>query len=206
MINEVNKTIQLLLQGKHPETINVEAGRDQAERELVKTVNQLVDFIAEIQDFIIPLSKGQLHNINIQPGNFLGSPFKELHSRLRHLAWQAGQVASGDYRQRVDFMGDFSEAFNAMVVALENHEEKLKKKIVELEDALARIDQLENFLSICSYCKKIRTPGADPKKMESWEIMEKYISERSSIQFSHGLCPECKQKFYDDLLNSDENE
>jgi len=203
MINEVTKHIQLLLQGKCPETINVENCKKQTERELAQSVNQLTDFIAQIKDFIIPLSKGKLHDIGIQPGNFLGSPFKELHSRLLHLTWQAGQIASGDYTQRVDFMGDFSEAFNSMVVALEVNEEKLNKKIVELEDALSRINQLESFLPICSYCKKIRKPGSDPAKMESWETMEKYLSERIPTQFSHGICPECAQKFYGVILNAD---
>ena len=203
MINEVTKHIQLLLQGKCPETINVENCKKQTERELAQSVNQLTDFIAQIKDFIIPLSKGKLHDIGIQPGNFLGSPFKELHSCLLHLTWQAGHVASGDYKQRVDFMGDFSKAFNSMVVALEDKEEKLNKKIAELEDALVRVDQLEKILPICMHCKKIRKPGAAPEEIDSWEIMESYISRKTATQFSHGLCPECAQKFYGDILNAD---
>jgi hypothetical protein len=39
--------------------------------------------------------------------------------------------------------------------------------------------------------------------MESWEIMEAYISARTATQFSHGICPECRQKLYGDLLNDE---
>ena len=73
------------------------------------------------------------------PKNFLASPFKELHSHLQHLTWQAKQVAKGDYSQRVDFMGDFSEAFNFMITSLDNNEKALKRKIGQLEEALSHI-------------------------------------------------------------------
>ena len=61
--------------------------------------------------------------------NYLAAPFKELHSRLRELTWQAQQIARGDYSQRVDYMGDFSEAFNSMVELLQEREENLKAEI-----------------------------------------------------------------------------
>ncbi len=32
-----------------------------------------------------------------------------------------------------------------------------------------------------------------------WECLEKYISERSETQFSHGICPECARQLYPDL-------
>jgi signal transduction histidine kinase len=42
-------------------------------------------------------------------------------------------VARGDYSQRVDFMGDFSRAFNAMVESLERKERELRERIEELQ-------------------------------------------------------------------------
>jgi len=59
-----------------------------------------------------------------------------------------------------------------------------------------RIAQLENLLPICSFCKKIRKPEADPEKQESWEPVEMYINERTGTLFSHGLCPECLKNHY----------
>lgn len=57
-----------------------------------------------------------------------------------------------------------------------------------------RVDTLESFLPICSNCKRIRKPDADPKRMESWEDVETYISDKTASQFSHGICPECARK------------
>ncbi len=137
----------------------------------------------EIHDFIIPLSKGKLNGIKISSKNFLGSPFKELHSRLLHLTWQAKQVANGDFSQRVDFMGDFSEAFNSMIVSLDNNEKLLKKKINELEKAISHIKNLEGILPICSNCKKIRLEGTDAKDQDNWVQIENYISEKTEAKF-----------------------
>jgi GAF domain-containing protein len=54
------------------------------------------------------------------------------------------------------------------------------------ERALAEVTHLQGMLPICSYCKKIRN------EQNSWEQLERYISEHSHATFSHGICPECR--------------
>ena len=71
----------------------------------------------------------------------------------------------------------------ALVIALE---------IYHFRALINRIKILEGFLPICANCKKIRN-------QEQWEQIEKYISEHSLLQFSHSICPECRQKLYPDL-------
>lgn len=68
-------------------------------------------------------------------------------------------------------------------------EGELKARLAELEDALAHVKRLQGILPICAHCHRIRT---DP---ETWERVEKYISEHSDARFSHGLCPDCAPKF-----------
>ncbi|MBI5527274.1 MAG: hypothetical protein HY897_13145 [Deltaproteobacteria bacterium] len=58
------------------------------------------------------------------------------------------------------------------------------------------IATLENFLPICSGCKKIRREGADPAMQDSWEPVESHFTKKTGVLFSHGLCPACIQKFY----------
>jgi methyl-accepting chemotaxis protein len=157
MIDQALKTLTLLLQGKLPGKIEKAKVENQNERELAKLLNQLVLFMEEIHRFVIPLAQGELSDIKFSPNNFLASPFKELHSRLRHLTWQAKQVANGDFCQRIDFMGEFSEAFNLMVTALQRNERVLREKIDQLEQALGHIKRLEGILPICSQCKRIPT-------------------------------------------------
>jgi len=54
-----------------------------------------------------------------------------------------------------------------------------------------QIKILHGFLPICSFCKKIRL------KDDTWEQLEKYITNHSEAVFSHGVCPECAKKYYD---------
>jgi hypothetical protein len=198
MIDKFTETLSILLQGRIPEAIDASKIADDGERNLANLMNQLISFMQEIHAFVIPLSKGELTEIKTSPKNFFGSPFKELHSRLLHLTWQANQVANGDYSQRVDFMGEFSEAFNNMIEALNHNEKALKKKIDELEKALSHIGLLEGILPICCHCKKIRLKGTDPEDIKNWVQVEKYICDTTEAQFSHSICPECMKKHYPD--------
>jgi phosphoserine phosphatase RsbU/P len=72
------------------------------------------------------------------------------------------------------------------IVELQND---LAARVAELEEALARVKRLQGLLPICSYCKKIRNDR------NYWQQLENYIGEHSEAQFSHGICPECFEKF-----------
>lgn len=112
------------------------------------------DCFIETMAFAKSLAKGNL-DVNVpSPGNEIAAPLKDLHSTLKHLAWQAQQVANGDYHQHVDFMGDFSEAFNDMVeqlrrqrVALISEVEKSKKEINMLAQNKSIYDLFESQIS-----------------------------------------------------------
>jgi phosphoserine phosphatase RsbU/P len=64
----------------------------------------------------------------------------------------------------------------------------LADRVKALEEALARVKQLQGLLPICSYCKKIRDD------QNYWQQVENYISEHSEAQFSHSICPDCYEK------------
>lgn len=65
---------------------------------------------------------------------------------------------------------------------------KLAERVVELEQALAQVQQLQGLLPICSYCKKIR----DDRNY--WQQVEGYIASHTGARFSHGICPDCWTK------------
>ena len=65
----------------------------------------------------------------------------------------------------------------------------LADRVTELEKALSHIKTLQGFLPICSYCKKIRND------QDYWEQVEGYITKHSEIVFSHGICPDCYEKY-----------
>jgi hypothetical protein len=58
------------------------------------------------------------------------------------------------------------------------------------EEGEQQLSRLEGLLPICSYCKKIRDDG------NKWQSLETYIEERSTAEFSHGICPECMKKHF----------
>ncbi len=70
---------------------------------------------------------------------------------------------------------------------------ELEKKNHELREALANVKQLTGMLPICAYCKNIR----DDKGY--WSQVESYISDHTQAVFSHGMCPDCEKKQYDEL-------
>ena len=75
--------------------------------------------VIESKELAQALSKGRL-DVKVPPAdNEIAAPLKSLHASLRHLTWQAQQIAEGDYQQRVNFMGDFATAFNSMAQQLE---------------------------------------------------------------------------------------
>ena len=47
------------------------------------------------------------------------------------------------------------------------------------------VRQLESFLPICGYCKKVRDD------QNYWQQIEQYINARTGTNFSHGVCPDC---------------
>lgn len=143
-----------LMEGRIPPPLPAE-GLEGGAAELAAAVNRLIGYHREVLEFVGPLSRGDLQAAVPKVSNILASPFKELHARLSHLTWQAEQVARGDYSQRVDFMGEFSRAFNFMVESLERKELQLREKIGELE-ALNR--QKNEFVGVAAH--DLRSPLA----------------------------------------------
>ena len=67
-------------------------------------------------------------------------------------------------------------------------------EIVLIKNLYQRIRILEGFLPICANCKKIRHE-------ESWDQIEKYISDHSLAKFSHSICPDCMKKLYPEFYD-----
>jgi diguanylate cyclase (GGDEF)-like protein/PAS domain S-box-containing protein len=73
-------------------------------------------------------------------------PLVDVHEHLSQLTRQTQEIARGDYSQRIDFMGEFSEAFNAMVVLLEERERSLTDEIARRRVAEAELENERDLL------------------------------------------------------------
>ncbi|NWJ47992.1 MAG: PAS domain-containing protein [Chloroflexi bacterium] len=77
-------------------------------------------------------------------------------------------------------------------VQIEHEREHL---IAELREALEQIKLLSGLLPICASCKNIRDDQG------YWHQVETYLEDNSDMRFSHGICPNCMQKLYPDLVD-----
>lgn len=97
-----------------------------------------------------------------------------------------------------DLLGQRTEALHRLnadlegLVASRTSELALAKVALErlVAQQSAEITTLQGILPICAHCKKVRDEEG------SWTQLEAYVSGRADVQFSHGLCAECRQKHY----------
>lgn len=114
--------------------------------ELQEAVLYLSGLLSESNEFLKHLQAGELDAKPPGRHNLLAGNLKELHSALKHLTWQANQIANGDYSQKVDFLGDFSASFNSMIHQLAEREAKLKHQSVVLSDMVELIKSIVDGL------------------------------------------------------------
>jgi diguanylate cyclase len=69
-------------------------------------------------------------------------------------------------------------------------QEERERLIAELQQALADVRVLGGLVPICAHCKRIRDDTG------YWNQIEGYLRERSALQFSHGICPDCRRTRY----------
>lgn len=116
-------------------------------RELGEGMNFLHKCVREMQEFTVAVSHGDLNAPAPSRDNNLGWPLKELRSNLAHLTWQTKQVAKGDYLQRVDFLGEFSTAFNTMVEQLSQREKQLREETQRTASKAEALSEANELLS-----------------------------------------------------------
>lgn len=98
--------------------------------------DHLLEAMEALRRFAIALGNGDLSHEPPKRLHLLDS-LKQLQSNLRHLTWQTLEVAAGNFDQQVDFLGEFSAAFNKMVEGLrEKRTAEEQMRYLSLHDAL----------------------------------------------------------------------
>lgn len=111
------------------------------------------------------LSKGELDYLCEERGYVVGA-LKAFQSNLKHLTWQAQRIASGEYHHRVNFLGDFSVAFNQMAEQLGDTINNLTSISEEYKD-LSHKDPLTclyNRNAFFQFCEQILARSAAPQR------------------------------------------
>ncbi|MBP9212232.1 MAG: PAS domain-containing protein [Bacteroidetes bacterium] len=184
---------------------------------------EIADKYATLYDYApvgyITLSTlGEILEINIQGSQILGMDRRQaLHTRIGIFLHDDSKLlfsnfldtlfADGKNEQidvRLALEGDVekyvtvsgidlknrSECFVTMHDVTENRliQRDREELVQKLQDALASIKTLRGLIPICATCKKVRGDKG------YWNNVELYVMQHSDAVFSHGICPECRER------------
>lgn len=83
-------------------------------------------------------------------------------------------------------------------VSLRKRIEGEREQIInELQETLGHVKTLKGLFPICASCKKVR----DDKGY--WDQIESYLHKHTDADFTHSICPECREKLYPDFFRKD---
>lgn len=69
----------------------------------------------------------------------------------------------------------------------------------EKQDLQKKIKLYEKILPICSVCRKMRDDTGKEHGTGDWMSIERYFAKKTGIKMSHSYCPECAQKFIEEI-------
>ncbi|MEN8198948.1 MAG: response regulator [Thermodesulfobacteriota bacterium] len=139
-IDKITEVFYLLLKGKKPSPIELPGDYPDNEiKQVVDYLNRFLEVYLDASDLAATLSTGNL-DIEVPRGflSFLQS-LKTLRANLHHLTWTTQQIADGNFGMKVDFMGDFSVAFNRMTRQLEELFQERKRINTMLQGQIAEL-------------------------------------------------------------------
>ena len=114
--------------------------------------------------------------------------------RIKEILNVIYELASGNLEAR-GVVSEKEDSLDGIIVGL-------KMLAEEIADSVLEIRKLNGLLPICAWCKKLRDD------LGYWKSVEEYISTHTGAEFTHGLCPECMDKYfpgYSTEVNGKEN-
>jgi PAS domain-containing protein len=88
--------------------------------------------------------------------------------------------------------GDMKKELHLLVTAAPFLHDEKTYVLLTIEN-VSELIQLKSLLPICMHCKKIRNDEG------YWKDVAEYFKVRLDVDFSHGLCNECFEKYYPDI-------
>ena len=129
LIDAITATVHYLCTGRVPPPIPIPDDLPDNEiRQLIIFLNRFITEFAPFAEAMDQIAQGDLDLPPLLGRMAVVQSFKALQSNLRHLTWKTQQIADGDLEQKVDFMGDFSTAFNSMTQQLKESYQELERR------------------------------------------------------------------------------
>ncbi len=83
---------------------------------------------------------------------------------------------------------------SAQRLLIQEQLQEIQAKNDVLRRQLEEIKTLRGLVPICAKCKSVRDDSG------FWQCIELYVSEHSEAEFSHSLCPDCRDELYPGLM------
>jgi diguanylate cyclase (GGDEF)-like protein len=93
----------------------------------IPLLRELHEEIKTLREIVYAFSAGDFSPV-ISIRGIIPGCLKALQAHLRHMVWQVQMVEQGDFTQQIQFMGEFSTAFNKMVRQFDYTLNALQKK------------------------------------------------------------------------------
>lgn len=151
-LDMISGALHGLLSGKKGEPLDLCGGPRDEICQVAEFVNRAILEQVEFSRVLEAFSTGKLDE-PVTGKSRQAQMLKQFQAMLKHMVWQTQQVARGDYGQRVDFLGGFSESFNHMVEQLESNRVELDRQMAELErlattDTLTGLNNRRHFIRL----------------------------------------------------------
>ena len=95
-------------------------------------------------------------------------------------------------RQLSDQETEVMQALARQVVAFL----ELRKKSIHLIESFCTHNEKRKMISTCSYCRKAQDNDG------AWLHLDKYLSKRTNLTFTHGICDACIEQHFPEVLDA----
>lgn len=143
----INNIFNDLLLGKEITLINLDSN-DKLIKDCINYINNFIIQYKEGVEFSFSIANGDLnYETSTKNSSFaIINALKGLQSTLKHLTWKTQQIANGDFDQKINFIGEFSSAFNKMT-------EQLKYSFLKIEEQNKELKETQNILKEANITK-----------------------------------------------------
>ncbi|MCP4023478.1 MAG: PAS domain S-box protein, partial [Desulfobacteraceae bacterium] len=217
-LDEITKAIHGLLNGHFIQEIELLNTKEDEISQLCSYVNRLIKEQWQLYEEILRISKGDL-SPKIKSRLPAANSLKSLQAALLHLTWQTKQITKGDFKQKTDFLGEFSQSFNSMIEKLDSNNQtlldeikarqKVENKLINAYDHLERLVQertTELKVSNIKLKKQIRERNQIQAALKENEEKYRSIFENSPLGIVHfdrfGVITACNENVCEILGSS----
>ena len=168
-LDQISEVFYSILKGRKPNAVLLpEDHPDNELKQAVGFINQFIDEYNGISELMYSLSRGDIHFEAPKGRMRVIQSLKSLQATLRNLTWTTQQIAKGEFDHSVNFMGEFSEAFNSMTQQLKMSFQEREKATQALHDQVGELAKARRaMLNIMEDLEEARKEAESATKSKS---------------------------------------